>query len=113
MQSISHFSYHASGGNSLLCDLQGGIYSNGVVLTDPVVMSRKQLYGPTDLGSGGIETFFARHVCNQYCRGAWSKPRQPHAHFEEKKGTSMMMVLTRNSRQPLSRQVFSGYAAMR
>jgi hypothetical protein len=39
MQAISHFSYHTSNGQSVLCDLQGGVYQDGVVLTDPVVCS--------------------------------------------------------------------------
>lgn len=29
MQALSHFSYHKSGGQFLLCDLQGGSYRNG------------------------------------------------------------------------------------
>lgn len=29
MQSLSHFSYHNSGGHFLLCDLQGGAYKDG------------------------------------------------------------------------------------
>ena len=29
MQALSHFSYHNSGGQFLLCDLQGGVYSDG------------------------------------------------------------------------------------
>jgi len=29
MQALSHFSYHNSGGQLLLCDLQGGVYRDG------------------------------------------------------------------------------------
>ena len=29
MQALSHFSYHNSSGQFLLCDIQGGVYSNG------------------------------------------------------------------------------------
>lgn len=29
MQALSHFSYHHSGGQFVLCDLQGGVYRNG------------------------------------------------------------------------------------
>jgi hypothetical protein len=29
MQALSHFSYHSSGGQFLLCDLQGGAYRDG------------------------------------------------------------------------------------
>ena len=35
MQALSHFSYDATGGNLVLCDVQGGIYSNGAIITDP------------------------------------------------------------------------------
>lgn len=40
MQALSHFSYHATEGEYVLCDLQGGIYPECVVLFDPAVMSR-------------------------------------------------------------------------
>jgi len=102
MQSISHFSYHTSGGNFVLCDLQGGVYSDGAVLTDPVVMSAARKFGPTDLGRDGISTFFARHVCTEYCRAQWTKPYSPQAFFPEREGTSMMEVPTRHTRSPLT-----------
>lgn len=102
MQSLSHFSYHISGGRLVLCDLQGGIYSDGAVLTDPVVMSEDRKFGPTDLGREGIITFFSRHVCNEYCRSAWNKPHRPVAYFDEQKGTSMVAVPTRSTRTPLT-----------
>lgn len=102
MQAISHFSYHNTGGSKVLCDLQGGIYSDGAVLTDPVIMSQDQIYGPTDLGRAGISTFFARHACNQYCRAEWSKPSRPSVHFPEIQGSYMMQVPTRNTRTPLT-----------
>ena len=47
----------------MLCDLQGGVYRDGAVLTDPVILSRNKLYGLTDLGPTGISSFFSRHVC--------------------------------------------------
>ncbi|GMH34716.1 hypothetical protein BSKO_02577 [Bryopsis sp. KO-2023] len=50
MQALSHYSYHISKGELLLCDLQGGCYQSGVVLTDPVIMSHDRRYGVTDLG---------------------------------------------------------------
>ncbi|KAK7716907.1 transcription-associated protein 1 [Diaporthe eres] len=30
LQALSHFSYHHSGGEMVLCDIQGGIYSDGL-----------------------------------------------------------------------------------
>lgn len=38
MQSLSHFGYHVTGGNYVLCDLQGGVYHREVVLSDPVIL---------------------------------------------------------------------------
>ena len=63
-------------GDLVLCDLQGGFVSGGVVLTDPVLMSRDKRFGPTDLGKRGIKQFFNHHRCNQFCRpDAWLRPK--------------------------------------
>lgn len=74
MQALSHFSFHQSGGEFLLCDLQGGRYSNCYILTDPVVHSRGKEFGPTDLGEKGINNFMAHHKCNRFCGAKWSLP---------------------------------------
>ena len=74
MQALSHFLYHASSGQFFLCDLQGEVYSNAVILTDPVILSRNKMYGVTDLGLEGISSFFSNHVCNEFCKDSWSKP---------------------------------------
>ncbi|KAI0532536.1 kinase-like domain-containing protein [Xylaria digitata] len=105
MQALSHFSYHNSGGQLLLCDLQGGSYGDGYILTDPVIMSQAQVYGPADLGPDGIDSFFQRHQCGAFCEREWQKPRyQGVAKFPMRKGTSMMAHLpTRASRNPLIR----------
>ena len=89
MQAISHYSYHCSGGNFVLCDLQGGIYSDGIVLTDPAVLSRSGGYGPTDLGAAGISSFFSSHKCNKFCRSSWQKPRDQNRYHNPTKGTTM------------------------
>jgi hypothetical protein len=100
MQALSHFSYHVSRGNYVLCDLQGGIYRNTVVLSDPVILSRTREYGVTDLGSAGISSFFYHHECNNFCRPHWEKPANPRMHFRAVPGTSMLQrsVPTRHSR---------------
>lgn len=49
MQALSRFSYHISGGFYVLCDIQGGIYSREVVLSNPVILSRTRQFGVTDL----------------------------------------------------------------
>jgi hypothetical protein len=92
MQALSHFSYHISSGQFLLCDLQGGIYSNGIALSDPVVLSANQRFGPTDLGPKGMSSFFARHQCNRFCRSEWTKPREQFASIPLSSGTSMVFT---------------------
>ncbi|KAI0478318.1 kinase-like domain-containing protein [Xylaria cf. heliscus] len=105
MQALSHFSYHNSGGQLLLCDLQGGSYRNGYILSDPVIMSQRQTYGPTDLGQDGIRSFFHRHRCGRYCKGEWQKPRaQGTPLIPMRQGTTMTAHLpTRPNRNPLTR----------
>jgi len=102
MQALSHFSYHVSNGQSLLCDLQGGVYRDGVVLTDPVVMSVSRSYGPTDLGSAGMNSFFASHTCNEFCRSNWRMLNNPIKYHSSSKGTTMEHVPTRRSRPQMS-----------
>lgn len=45
------------------CSVVGGFYRDGVILTDPVILSRQRLFGVTDLGADGISTFFHHHTC--------------------------------------------------
>ena len=92
MQALSHFSYHASGGQFVLCDLQGGVFSGEAILTDPVILSRYQEYGVTDLGADGISNFFARHECNEFCSASWTKPSNRVARFRAQISTSMLHV---------------------
>ena len=89
MQALSHFTYHVSGGQFVLCDLQGGVYDKGVVLTDPVILSRTRTYGVTDLGAKGISSFFSQHRCNEFCRGHWTKPKDTTCYLDPQQGTSM------------------------
>ena len=89
MQALSHFTYHASSGKYLLCDVQGGVYTKAVVLTDPAVHSRAAEFGETDLGSKGISTFFSEHRCNKYCHPNWLKPKDRAQYYQPQEGTSM------------------------
>ncbi|KAK4149181.1 kinase-like domain-containing protein [Chaetomidium leptoderma] len=90
MQALSHFSYHISGGNYVLCDLQGGIYQQEIVLSDPVILSQTREYGVTDLGPDGISSFFSQHSCNNFCRSNWTKPANPRQYFNPTQSTSMI-----------------------
>ncbi|KAL1990248.1 hypothetical protein VTN49DRAFT_6087 [Thermomyces lanuginosus] len=100
MQALSHFSYHITGGNYVLCDLQGGVYRREVILSDPVILSRTREFGVTDLGANGISSFFSQHECNDYCRPNWTQPAQPRQYFNPIPGTTMIRrtVPTRHSR---------------
>ncbi|KAH8680163.1 kinase-like domain-containing protein, partial [Ilyonectria robusta] len=90
MQALSYFSYHVSGGQFVLCDLQGGIYRDEVVLSDLVILSRNRDYGVTDLGSKGISSFFSQHECNNFCRPNWTQPSDPTQHFRAVASTTMI-----------------------
>lgn len=88
MQALSHFSYAYTNGRYVICDLQGGRYSNKFsdetryVLTDPAVLSSNEEFGPTDLGQKGIDIFFMHHRCGRWCQPDWprpaTKPAVPH-----------------------------------
>lgn len=92
MQALSHYSYHITNGQYLLCDLQGGISDDSIILTDPVILSRNRRFGVTDLGAKGIANFFYKHKCNSFCSTTWKqyKPRVRKEYFKPKRGTSMM-----------------------
>lgn len=96
LQALSHFTYHISQGRYLLCDLQGGIYNNSVILTDPVILSREKVFGKTDLGLKGISTFFSNHRCNAYCQHHWLVPEDRNRYHEMRMGTSMAGVTNSN-----------------
>lgn len=76
----------------VLCDLQGGVEDDAIVLTDPVLNSRRRQFGPTDLGQKGIETFFHSHICSSWCESTWKKPSSTAKHFNPTQGTSMMLA---------------------
>lgn len=102
LQALSHYSYHSSGGMLVLCDLQCGYaaraYEGGLVLTDPVILSRSAgRYGPTDLGTAGILTFFSQHVCNDFCNARWTKPKDARAVLPVVDGTSMTAATARSA----------------
>lgn len=102
MQALSHFSYHASNRQSLLCDLQGGVYRDGVTLTDPAILSSGRQYGPTDLGKKGISTFFSRHVCNEFCRAGWLRPQDQNVYYKRRRGSTMEHLSSKVSRKNMS-----------
>jgi len=89
MQALSHFSYHITGGKAMLVDLHGGVYPNGAILTNPVILSADRSYGVTDLGPRGISSFFASHTCTVFCRRSWSKPTDTKRYYSSVETTTM------------------------
>lgn len=120
MEAFSHYTYHRSGGRLIVCDLQGRYrkdrFGRGdrnksrFELSDPAICSRARSYGPTDLGEKGIDSFFANHVCNQFCHAdgmRWQRPRNPHNWFQSSSGTSMFSSLMDSKLKLTSRATFS------
>ncbi|GLC46882.1 hypothetical protein PLESTB_000663900 [Pleodorina starrii] len=71
-QCFSHFTYCATDGKKLVCDLQG-VWNpvDGFTLTDPAIHHNtpgRKRGGATDKGATGVQSFFATHVCNPLCR---------------------------------------------
>ena len=71
-QAFSHFTYHASNGTMLICDIQGV----GDLYTDPQIHTLNVLQqkgttgfgGRGNLGIQGFEKFLRSHRCNAICR---------------------------------------------
>mmetsp|Transcript_16236 Transcript_16236/g.35104 ORF Transcript_16236/g.35104 Transcript_16236/m.35104 type:complete len:104 (-) Transcript_16236:184-495(-) len=68
---------------------RGGGYSDSVVLTDPVILSRSKIYGVTDLGPQGISSFFSNLRCNEFCNSGWMKPADQSRYHRPQPGTSV------------------------
>ena len=70
MQAFSHFTYVKSEESILICDLEGVVSGNRVLLTDPAIHNRVPpgKYGPTNSGFLGMRRFFFSHECKSICR---------------------------------------------
>ncbi|KXZ55302.1 hypothetical protein GPECTOR_3g437 [Gonium pectorale] len=76
-QCFSHFTYKATNGRKLVCDLQGVWNAvDGFTMTDPVIhhCSGSKKNGATDKGMTGIRNFFATHKCGPLCRRLGLEP---------------------------------------
>eukprot|EP00933_Yihiella_yeosuensis_P084396 TRINITY_DN98865_c0_g1_i1.p2 TRINITY_DN98865_c0_g1~~TRINITY_DN98865_c0_g1_i1.p2 ORF type:complete len:150 (+),score=24.41 TRINITY_DN98865_c0_g1_i1:42-452(+) len=92
-QAFSHWTWHMSQGQFLICDLQGTLSGNKWLLTDPAAHSPTAgTLGPTDLGQRGVDTFFQTHICNSMCRG-FSKPTDPGRPFSARRATTFSFQL--------------------
>eukprot|EP01104_Vermistella_antarctica_P017758 TRINITY_DN6350_c0_g3_i1.p1 TRINITY_DN6350_c0_g3~~TRINITY_DN6350_c0_g3_i1.p1 ORF type:complete len:436 (+),score=91.23 TRINITY_DN6350_c0_g3_i1:361-1668(+) len=64
-QAFSHFTYHASKGAMLVCDIQG-VQDH---YTDPQIHNRTgEGFGKGNLGEKGIRRFLSTHRCNAICK---------------------------------------------
>lgn len=115
MAAFSHYTYHASRGQLLVCDLQGRYRNNRYnnsksrfELTDPAICSIARSYGPTDLSEKGIESFFANHKCNGFCNkgGKWRRPSYPTMWFPKSSATSMFSSSVSHKLQSSNRTQF-------
>ena len=113
MEAFTHYTYHKMGGQMIVCDIQGRYRHNRYSkaksrfeLGDPAICSRRRMYGPTDLGEKGIESFFANHSCNEFCQSSWSRPRTPSQWFPLSRGTSMVSSAHANRLTLESRATF-------
>lgn len=109
MQALSHFSYHVSNGEHLLCDLQGSVYFDGIILNDPAILSTTRgTYGVKDLGKIGISSFFSHHQCNEHCESHWRKPRDQTAYLNASKSTYILPPPLCASGDPRSSRILDG-----
>ncbi|KAL7471353.1 hypothetical protein ACHAXS_011667 [Conticribra weissflogii] len=77
LQAFSHFTYRYTNKRVLVCDLQGIFNTDAVPptieLTDPAIhyastKGRRMVFGRTDKGKPGMNTFFRTHKCSNICK---------------------------------------------
>lgn len=68
LEAFAHFTYHLSNGELVLCSMDGIQDEDGFYLKTPVIHSRTQQYGSSDLGLKGILEVFSNHVCSDFCK---------------------------------------------
>ncbi|KAL7511010.1 hypothetical protein ACHAXN_007945 [Cyclotella atomus] len=77
LQAFTHFTYRFTNKRVMVCDLQG-VFNTDMVpptieLTDPAIhyassKGRRMVYGRTDKGKTGMNTFFKTHKCTKICK---------------------------------------------
>lgn len=70
LDAFSHWSYVESGGEHLVCDIQGVFHKEfrEWELTDPTIHSVKREFGDGDHGHQGMNAFFTTHKCGKFCK---------------------------------------------
>ena len=67
LQAFSHFTASQTR-DTLICGLQGVAKGTEFYLTNPIIHSVDQQWGPKDQGPQGFKDFFAAHTCNSICQ---------------------------------------------
>lgn len=69
MQAFSHFTFYNSGGDEIVCDLQGvdQVSEKVVQLTDPAILSVRSRFGDCDIGHKKLIQWIRSHKCNEIC----------------------------------------------
>jgi hypothetical protein len=71
---FSHFTFEATEGSGLVCDIQGvqrrhaATGTEEYLFTDPQIHGTLRRWGKGDLGREGMRMFFTAHRCNDVCR---------------------------------------------
>lgn len=68
LDSFAHFTYQASDGQLVVCNLKGVENEGKFELTNPVIHSCDGLYGDSDKRGIGIQDFFQNHICTPLCQ---------------------------------------------
>lgn len=88
---FSHWTFDFSGGSYMVLDMQGAEYRDGIIISDPAVISIDQSFGMTDQGAAAILGFFSHHKCNHFCSPLWRKPITGDVNVDCTKGTKFTL----------------------
>lgn len=88
LNAFTHFTFHATHGQMVVCNLKGAREDDTFKLTCPTVHSVNGEYGPNDKGNIGIQDFFHNHVCSSLCKDFLKpedivSPSAPPVEFDE------------------------------
>lgn len=101
LEAFVHFTHQASGGQLVICNLEGLENEVGrVILKTPVIHSQHRLYGETDQGPRGIQEVMSQHVCNPLCRQVLGLPRSMSAPLPPRRSFSSSDLFPRERRIP-------------
>lgn len=99
LDSFSHFTYHQSGGQFVVCNLKGvkDEEDGNFKLTNPDIHSMAGNFGSKDKGKVGIKRFFKNHVCTNICNNfikpdEFTTPSAPYLGEADETGTKSLQA---------------------